>query len=284
MKNILVPTDFSACAANALNTGVALAKNFKAQLHLLTKIDLPNNWEKMTPKEREAFPEALQEIENTRILQANITAKHPDVITKTYITGGNLINAINQYIKLNAIDFMVMGSHGASGKNEYFVGSNTQKVVRTIHCPVLVVKDKFENLNFDKVIFASGFNERDKQAFLHFKDFIKHFIPEVHLVAIHTASIFDPPYILSKEAMENFKQLCHPLTCYTHVYRDFTKERGIRSFANEIGADLIGISNHFRHPLKRMLTGSTVEAIINHSGLPVLSVDYAEQAVLIDKK
>ncbi|MBK7409888.1 MAG: universal stress protein [Saprospirales bacterium] len=39
-------------------------------------------------------------------------------------------------------------------------------------------------------------------------------------------------------------------------------------------ADLIGISNHERHPLKRILVGSNVEALINHSKLPVLVIDY----------
>ncbi|MCB0635227.1 MAG: universal stress protein, partial [Lewinella sp.] len=66
------------------------------------------------------------------------------------------------------------------------------------------------------------------------------------------------------------------LPCFTHLYRDLNPERGIRGLATELGADLIGISNLHRHPLKRVLSGSTVEALVNHSHLPVLSIDFRD--------
>lgn len=278
MKNILVPTDFSACATNALDTGVAIAKLFNAKLHVLTNLDLPKRWKDWDSADRAKYPELLQKIENTKILQHHFKDQQNDKIAvSTTISHGNLIENINRYLNLHGIDMVVMGSHGASGKNEFFLGSNTQKVVRTIHCPTLVVKDKVDTLRFDKVIFASGFDQRDKEALQYFVDWVKPFLPEIHLVTVHTASIFDLPYVLTKEIMEEFKSICHPLPCYTHIHRDFTRERGIRSFAEEIGAQLIGLSNHYRHPLKRMLRGSTVEAVVNHAGIPVLSIDYEKE-------
>ena len=114
------------------------------------------------------------------------------------------------------------------------------------------------------------------EVFLRFKDFVKPFLPEIHLVAIHTNSIFDPPYTISKLAMEGFKNLCAPFHCETYIYKDLNIDKGIRGFAEDIGANLIGISNHFRHPLKRMLAGSNVEALVNHADVPVLSIDYVE--------
>ena len=134
--------------------------------------------------------------------------------------------------------------------------------------------DRLEEVNFDKVVFASSFLENERVPFLQFKDFVKHFVPEIHLVEIHTSSLLDPPYFLSHEAMEEFRSLCAPFRCETHIHRNFNVERGIRAFAEEVGARLIGISNHNRHPLKRMLAGSNVEALINHSSIPVLSIDY----------
>lgn len=281
MKNILVPTDFSACANNALDVGVGMAKTFNAQLHVLTKMDLPKDWDQIKSHEKVQFAEPLQQVENTSILLKHIKDKHSEVDIKTSIVQGKLSNAIKQYVLEHGIDFVVMGSHGSNGKSEFFIGSNTQKIVRTIHCPILVVKDKMESLNFDKVIFASAFDERDKAAFLHFKEWIKPFLPEIHLVNIHTSSMFDPPYFLTKETMDDFKKLCNPFTCFTHIHRNFTIERGIRSFAEEIGAQLIVVSNHYRNPFKRMVRGSTVEALVNHAGIPVLSIDYVEEPVLL---
>ncbi|MDV7393955.1 universal stress protein, partial [Arthrospira platensis SPKY1] len=130
---------------------------------------------------------------------------------------GRLADAIARYTAEHQIDLIVMGSHGASGKSEYFIGSNTQKVVREVHCPVLVVKSPLEILDFDKVVFASSFHEDEQEAFLRFKALVKPFVPEIHLVEVHTNSLLDPPYVLSKEAMDGFKRLCAPFRCHTHV-------------------------------------------------------------------
>ncbi|MEL7120493.1 MAG: universal stress protein [Bacteroidota bacterium] len=279
MKNICIPTDFSACASHAIDAGMKLAKQLESHVHLITSLSIPKNWNTLSQDEKNNFPEALQKIHNAEVLFNDIINKYSDVKIQTYIIGNKLVEGVKNYVIEHGIDFLVMGSHGSSGKNEYFIGSNTQKVVRAVHCPVLIVKNKLETIQFDKVVFASNFNENEKEAFLQFKDFVKHFIPEIHLVAIHTSSFFDPPYVLSKHAMEDFKELCHPFDCKTHVYRDFTIEKGIRTFSEELGAKLIGISNVHRHPLKRIVAGSNVEALINHSTLPVLSIDFVEVPV-----
>lgn len=270
MKNLLVPTDFSGCADNALEAAVQLARRFEAKLHLLHFLKVPKGWAQ--PQEQEqAEAKAAQAIEQ-RI------EKYADLeISSAVQTGKNLRDQVNLYVKDHGIDLIVMGSHGASGKSEFFIGSNTQRVVRTVNCSTLVIKDRLPEVDFNKVVFASSFNENERGAFLKFKKFIKHFLPEIHLVAVHTSTIFDPPYTVTKEAMEDFKALCQPFSCKIHIFKDFTIDRGIRTFADEIGAQLIGISNHHRHPLKRMLVGSNVEALINHADVPVLTIDYSKE-------
>lgn len=274
MKSILAPTDFSACAFQATEAAAKLARRFGASLHLMTCLPLPKNWSRLSAREKAQMPEAQQRIYNTEVLFNDLRNRFSDIDVKTAYCGGKLAAEVREYVKRHAIDFIVMGSHGSSGKNEYFVGSNTQKVVREVHCPALVVKEPLEEANFDKVVFASSFLENEREPFLKFKDFVKHFVPEIHLVEVHTSSLLDPPYFLSHEAMEEFRSLCAPFRCETHIHRNFNVERGIRTFAEEIGAKLIGISNHHRHPLKRMLIGSNVEALVNHSSIPVLSIDY----------
>jgi nucleotide-binding universal stress UspA family protein len=74
--------------------------------------------------------------------------------------------------------------------------------------------------------------------------------------------------------MSPFEAACQPLACHRHVYKDLSIDEGVRSFSKEIKADLVAISNHERHPIKRMLIGSNVELLINHSELPVLTIDY----------
>lgn len=239
-------------------------------------MNLPDDWDNWSAQQRAMRPDMQQKVTNAQLQLQDLSNVYPDLEVKATICNGALPKSIAGYVEQSAADIVVMGSHGASGKNEYFIGSNTQKVVREVHCQVLVVKEPLEQINFDKVVFASSFHQKERGAFLKFKEFIKPFVPEIHLVEIHTSSFFDPPYTLSRQAMEEFKGLCAPFRCETHVFRNFSVDRGVRAFAENIGAGLIGISNHHRHPLRRMLSGSNVEALVNHSDIPVLSVDYPD--------
>lgn len=273
MKNILVPTDFSACAKNAAGAAYLLAKQFGAKLHLLTNITLPRGWDEMSEAEQQQNPTAVAAVQRAMVQLSEMKKWFADVPVATACKGQKLVECVSRYVQEHGIDLTVMGSHGASGKNEYFIGSNTQKVVRTVHCPVLVIKNPMEKLDFEKVVFASNFNPGDMKAFEYFKNFIKHFVPEVHLVAIRT-SPFDTPYPVQMEAMKPFETACAPLVCKSHVYQDISIDEGIRSFAKGLGAGLVAISNHERHPLKRMLVGSNVEMLVNHADLPVLTIDF----------
>lgn len=270
MKNLLVPTDFSECADQALEAAAQLAHRFGAKLHLFHLMEVPEDWAQQE-EERKALQSVKEKLKEC-------LRRYPEIQSSCrYTTNGGLPEAVKNYATEHGIDLIVMGSHGVSGKSEYFIGSNTQRVIRTVNCSTLVIKSPPGQLDFQRVVFASGFNENEKEAFRRFKDFVRHFIPEIHLVAIHTSSLFDPPYTVTKEAMEDFKALCNPFPCTTHIFKDFTVERGIRRFSEDLGAQLIGISNHQRHPLRRMLIGSKVEALINHADAPVLTIDYREE-------
>lgn len=260
MKNILVPTDFSACAGYALDTAIQLAQRFDAKLYLLTSFPILG-WTK--PKVEQQW-HLIQE-------------KHPQLDIRPFLAQGKLATSMEAFIEQHGIDFIVMGSHGASGKQEYFVGSNTQKVIRKIHQPVMVVKSPIESFNFDKVVFASNFTQAEQAAFLKFRNIVKHFVPEIHLVYIQTASLFEAPAIVTEDALQDFKALSAPFSCHTHMFKSFSVDQGIRQFSEKIGAKLIGISNLVRHPVKRMLVGSNVEALINHADVPVLSIDFPQE-------
>ena len=261
VQHILVPVDFSECSIHAWESAKILARQYEASIHLYHHLPIG------------VQPVVLEEVK--RQLQ-HLAAGAGELQVQTVCEEGALYQTLQQYVHKHGIDLVVMGSHGASGKNEFFIGSNTQKVVRTLHRPVLIVKDKPLSTGLNKVVFASGFNTHDRPAFLQFKALVLPWLPEIHLVAIMTSSLFDAPYVVTKEAMKQFQKLASPLASHLHVYRDFSVEQGIRNLSEELDADLVCISNHFRHPVKRTLVGSNVEALVNHAGMPVLTIDYEE--------
>ena len=71
------------------------------------------------------------------------------------------------------IDLIVMGSHGASGLKEMFVGSNAEKVVRTSDVPVLVIKNEHRSFNVSDFVFASDFKNDNKNIKNYFLEYAK---------------------------------------------------------------------------------------------------------------
>lgn len=278
MKSILIPTDFSLCAQNAENAAMQLAKKFGAKIYLFHHADIPKDWAEMLVTERERHSDALKKIYEVEASFDRIRKLFPDITIETHITGGKWIDRMSQFVQQKNIDLIVIGSHGASGKNSFFIGSNTQKVVRGVHCPILVIKEPLGKLKFNNVIYASSFNTSEKVAFLKFKDFIKHFLPEIHLVTIHNSGFLDGPITLQRAVLKDYVELSKPLTAHAHIIDSLTIDGGIRKFANSIDADLVVVANHYKRPLKRMLVGSNVEALVNHAYMPVLTIDFPEEA------
>ena len=276
MKKILVPTDFSDCANYATEVAMALAEFYKSELILYHQMTLPLNWSNLSEDEKQLHPKAIQSIQvaKEKYKTWKNCASDMDVQLKFHYNSGDLIESIESIVKNMHIDFVVMGSHGASGFNQFFLGSNTQKVVRTLHCPILIVKGQLKEYAINKIIFASNFDPSEKEAFEYLLQFAIPFRSEIHLVEINTSSWFGQPYQLVKESMMDFKKMCHDLPCYLHFHRNASIEKGIQQVADQINADLIAISNHSRHPVKRIFAGSNVEALVNHADLPILSIDW----------
>jgi nucleotide-binding universal stress UspA family protein len=282
MKNILVPTDFSACAGYAIDLGFAFAEFFDATLHLFACIDLPDDWNELSDEEKNKLPDKKQLIENVNVLlgEWKERADREGIKLQTIISGGKFLKELQNQVTENKTDFVVMGSHGVSGKQEYFIGSNTQKAIRKLHVPVFVIKNPLKEYSFKNIVFASNFDEKEKEPFQKFLKFIKWFTPEtIHLLSINTSGWFAQPSLLMKEAMKDFKELCKGYNCRTHFYRDLSVDVGIRHFSEEVNADLIVVSNQYRSPLKRIFAGSNIEALVNHSEAPVLSLDFGDVQV-----
>lgn len=257
MKSILVPTDFSECADAAVDAAFQWATKEQATIHLF------HSDQTDSPESHQRWSQYQPWID-----------QYPGVKVEKHHSKDKLLDGIQELTQQLDIDFMVIGSHGTSGKSEYFMGSNAQKMVRIAKVPVFIVKHKIEQLIFQKVIFASNFNANEKEPFRKFLSIIKPFNPTLYLVNIDTPSLFDAPYIIQKYAMDDFAEIADPLKCEVIFVKHFSVDAGVRLFSDEIQADLVTISNHNRNPIKRIFTGSNVEALVNHVDIPVLTIDY----------
>jgi nucleotide-binding universal stress UspA family protein len=118
-RHILVATDLSDNAAAALAVGVTTARALGARLHLLhvfTSVD----------------------DDATRLL-ADAAAKAGSEVSVVATSAGDPAREILRYAARQAIDLIVIGTHGRTGVTRVLLGSVAERVVRGAHCPVLVV-------------------------------------------------------------------------------------------------------------------------------------------------
>jgi nucleotide-binding universal stress UspA family protein len=172
--------------------------------------------------------------------------------------------------KAHDIDLIVMGSHGASGFQEMFIGSNTEKVVRNSDIPVLVIKRDEDPFSAQKFVFASDFSGEAKKPFQKAMAFAQGFGAHLHLVNINTPNNFKSTKA-AEQTMTDFLAGVDTSSITTHIYNDVNVEKGILHFAKSIDADLIGMSTHGRKGLSHFFNGSISEDLVNHAKRPVIT-------------
>jgi nucleotide-binding universal stress UspA family protein len=271
MKKILVPTDFSDHAHYALKVAAEIAKKNNGEVILLHMLELPSQAGDAIGSGHE-LPEIML-FKNAAINKLEELMDDPclDGVNVSEVIQFELaFDGIMNISKKNNVDLVVMGSHGASGFKEMFIGSNAEKVVRNSEIPVLIIKKDSANFNIDKFVFASDFTEEIRKPFEKVVQFANEFDAELHLVMINTPSNFKPTHV-SHQIMDEFIAKFSIRKFSKHIYNDTNVENGILNFANHINADLIGMSTHGRKGLAHFFNGSISEDLVNHAVRPVVT-------------
>ena len=274
MKKILVPTDFSEQANNALEVAAEIAKKYGSEIYLLHMLELPVGLVDagLIEGTHNDIPEALyfMKLAHNRFEEVKDKAFLKDIPVYETVLFKETFEGIKEVAQKNDCDLIVMGSHGSSGIKEVFIGSNTEKVVRNSDIPVLVIKEKKPILETQDFIFASDFVPHVKNSFIEATKFADAIGAKMHLVYINTANKFKTSEYLDKK-MKKFLEGVE-FTNYTlNVYNAESIEKGILKFATQKKADLIGISTHGRKGLAHFLNGSVSEDLVNHSKKPVIT-------------
>lgn len=136
IERILLPTDGSEAAENAVDKAYELAEKFDADLHALYVIEteaLPAFTNLDTEPMREAHKRRGED------LLAEIEANAPDgVIVTKAIEEGHAESTIVEYAKDHDVDVITMGTHGRGGLGRVLIGSVTERVLREAPCSVMV--------------------------------------------------------------------------------------------------------------------------------------------------
>ncbi|MEQ8238682.1 MAG: universal stress protein [Cyclobacteriaceae bacterium] len=273
MKKLLVPTDFSSCAERASETAIELAKATNAKIYFLHLLSIPAGWvygstNQMYPDVTEKLAQVTEQLKKLLKL-----AENQKVEAMYHVSMNDDKKSINQYVEEHGIDMIIMGSHGASGMKELFVGSNAQKVIRFSEIPVLIVKENNKSVLVPEIVFVSDFEAEAMKPFekvLHIAHLLQ---AKVHLLYVNTPAFFNDTTSIN-ERMESFEALTSNMLSKSSVHCDYVFEDGIQQYCDKHNIGLVAIATHGRRGFSRILIGNDAEKVVNHLSTPVLSLHF----------
>lgn len=273
MKKILVPTDFSEQANYALEVAAQLARKNNGEIYLLHMLDLPLN---QIP---ELGGDTVGNIPEAMFFMKLAHNKFEEILSQDFLKGITIhetvdfhqtFEGIKNTCKEHDVDMIIMGSHGVSGLKEMFIGSNTEKVVRTSDIPVLVIKNGHENFTVNDFVFASDFKNDSKETYKQAIKLAQAFNSKIHLLFVNTPNKFTTT-ATANARISDFINDSDYSNYDINIFNDESVEKGILNFSHIIGADLIGISTHGRQGIAHFFNGSISEDLVNHSKRPVVT-------------
>lgn len=297
IKQILFPTDFSKCAAQALDHALFLAKHLDAKLHMIHAIvlhqedphnpafhfpDLPELQEKLGRMALEKMDSVLRESDES----------HPelDIVTEE-LRGYSVADLILEYARSRSIDMIVMGTHGHRGLDYMFLGSVAQQVVHEASCPVYTIRES-ENPRspgkVDTVLSPIDFSDHSGAALPSAKEAAHLYGARLQILHVvertPNPTFYEPPTSAYRNRETGLSELIRgemerfynesagiSMPAEFHVVEGHVVHKILEYvLSNDIG--LIVIATHGLSGFKHFLLGSVAEKVIRRAACPVLTI------------
>ena len=275
IKNILTPTDFSETAMLAVEHSAFMARLSKATLHLLHVIKISEFTYTINNPAAKGYD--IQEIENFSLqkldeIAVGLKLKY-GININTSISKGNPAEEIEIAVSNYNIDLVIMGTHGTSGFNEYFIGSNAHKTIKKCHCPVLTVQVDSKKLGFHDIVLPLENSYHSLEKVNKTVDLAKLYVAKIHLLGVQHKQdeTAQRAFHMMLENVE--KVITHAGLSFdrTVVNGENLAEQTLK-FAKQQGADLIVVLTDHESELNDSLLGTLAKQMVNHSKIPVLSI------------
>lgn len=178
-----------------------------------------------------------------------------------------LTDEVDQVCKKEGIDSIIMGTTGASGAKEIFLGSNTIHLIRKATVPVLAIPEGFSFQKLNTILFPTdyqeGYNKEDLKVLI---EMIKKFNATLHV--IHAVE-----EILTDTQLENKKLLKTLFGDLPVVFQDITNEylpNSIHAYIEQNNIDLVAMMNRKYTFLQRLLFRQNIDSVGYHCAVPFL--------------
>ena len=271
MNKIVVAIDFSECSINAFLHALSIAENCDGELILLWVDKATSEKEKFVDKSKDSSSDVQNAFED---MIAKYQPEHPKVKISWKIRKGKIYHEVTGEAKSQKAMLIVTGTHGASGFEEFWIGSNANKIVSASTCPVITIRGGINvKRPLTKIVLPIDSAEETRQ-----KASFTGFIAKRHQAEVIVLKL----YTSKDKAMRNNVDLYT-----TQVTRHFEEEKikfqvaqmdcvnisdATIEYAKKIEANLIAVMTEQETTTANIFLGPYAHQIVNHSPIPVLSI------------
>ncbi len=275
MKKIVVPTDFSEGANNAIEYAVALAQACQAEVKILN-VYTPavTHFEVVSPLIEDEIESARKASQNKLAAIGQIIgSQFPDVNYATAFAIGGLVNTLAELARQGQADLIVLGTTGASGLDKVLFGSNAAKIIENVPCAVMAIPKDCPFKVPQRIAYATDFNAAELQKIDQLITIARAFEAEITMVHITTQE----EALVSEEMLKRyFAQKIARLTSYEkityHLKYEENIQRGLASFIQQTNTDLIALLTHEHTLFEKFYNPSLTKFMAYHSEIPLLAI------------
>ena len=274
MRKIIIPTDFSENAYNALQYAAELFKYERTEFYVLHAYsDEVYDFDgAITSEFLEEYKETVRdkcdrELQNTldRIQQQYSNPKHSYHSISAF---GLLIDEVNDLAEKENADLIITSTRGITNDKKLTFGSNTLQIIKYVQCPVLSIPENFRFTDPQRILFPTNYLLPYQRRELKLVGGIaRSFCSEIHMLYVSKLSEITLRQKDNKEAI--FEHL-YDVKVNEHQEEEMEKTDAIQKLIDELNIDLLILVNSRHSYLENILYSSTIDKIGLHPKIPFL--------------
>ncbi|MCK4678697.1 MAG: universal stress protein [Bacteroidales bacterium] len=274
-KVIVVAVDFSDCSINAFEHAFSLAQKSKSDIKMVFVNKAIQEKSVALKDPEEAIADARSRFEEMiSIYQPNLKNN----VIEYNIRTGKVYREIIKQVKEDDAFLVVAGTHGSSGFEEFWIGSNAQKLVSASACPTITIGGGIKiDRNLTKIVLPIDSTTETRQKVPFTSLIAKYFDAKIYILSLystHVQAVRDRVDKYSEQVIEYLQEneivYNHEVIEVDNITNDTIK------YATAIEANLISIMTEQEKKTANLWLGPYAQQMINHSPIPVLSIHAKE--------
>lgn len=281
MKQIIVATDFSKCSIHALEYAIKLSNTLKTNI-LMVWVDSERTEESVLN------PSDMSRKEITNLFDQLIEKYNPQLEfgEMSYkIRKGKVHAEVANQAKYSDAMVVVAGTHGISGFEEFWIGSNAYRIVSHAPCPVITVRHSYDfTSDIKRIVIPIDSTLETRQKVPFSTKMAKYFDAEIHVLSLYTTTIRAVRTRVDNYSKQVAKYLDDENVKY--IVEAVDAENVTNStidYATKVDADIITIMTEQETTTANLFLGAYAQQMVNHSPIPVLNI-HAKEYIRIQSR